>query len=236
MFHVPTVDQSRFRPVAIAASSTLGLEVERHRLVRRHAPTLPRGPPYEVPSAAEQRGSQVQPVVEAKQVPSRQGLDARDPVGDRVDVEVQDLGGPGPRAVVREERLKGLRSMAFESRSTGMSALSTRWLNTSFTSSGTPVSEPQPHLRRLVDLSRMGWEPLRLGEDGSLEIAASCTVARLTRFGRGFGARNCPSPATASGSPSTGGHAPPRRGPPIPVGGRPVSRRRGRTACRRRAV
>ncbi|WP_086823602.1 xanthine dehydrogenase family protein subunit M [Streptomyces sp. NRRL B-24572] len=47
-------------------------------------------------------------------------------------------------------------------------------------------SEPQPHLRRLVDLSRMGWEPLTRHEDGSLEIAATCTVAQLSRFGRRF--------------------------------------------------
>ncbi|WP_369373177.1 xanthine dehydrogenase family protein subunit M [Streptomyces sp. cg36] len=45
-------------------------------------------------------------------------------------------------------------------------------------------SEPQPHLRRLVDLSRMGWEPLTRHPDGSLEIAATCTVAQLSRFGR----------------------------------------------------
>ncbi|MFJ5724866.1 FAD binding domain-containing protein [Streptomyces sp. NPDC093149] len=45
-------------------------------------------------------------------------------------------------------------------------------------------SEPQPHLRRLIDLSRMGWEPLVLHEDGSLEIAATCTIARLSRFAR----------------------------------------------------
>lgn len=53
-------------------------------------------------------------------------------------------------------------------------------------------SEPQPHLRRLVDLSRMGWEPLTLGEDGSLEIAATCTIAQLSRFGRKFGAAAAP--------------------------------------------
>ncbi|MFG2519892.1 FAD binding domain-containing protein [Streptomyces sp. NPDC048527] len=47
-------------------------------------------------------------------------------------------------------------------------------------------SEPQPHLRRLVDLSRMGWESLTLGEDGSLEIAATCTITQLSRFGRKF--------------------------------------------------
>ncbi|KPC60883.1 FAD binding domain-containing protein [Streptomyces chattanoogensis] len=45
-------------------------------------------------------------------------------------------------------------------------------------------SEPQPHLRRLLDLSRMGWEPLRRQPDGSLEIAATCTIAQLSRFAR----------------------------------------------------
>ncbi|MER5884610.1 FAD binding domain-containing protein [Streptomyces sp. NPDC001941] len=45
-------------------------------------------------------------------------------------------------------------------------------------------SEPQPGLRRLVDLSRMGWEPLARGADGSLEIAATCTIAQLSRHGR----------------------------------------------------
>ncbi|MCT4353970.1 FAD binding domain-containing protein [Streptomyces sp. Je 1-79] len=53
-------------------------------------------------------------------------------------------------------------------------------------------SEPQPHLRRLVDLSRMGWEPLRLDEDGSLEVAATCTIAQLSRYGRTFGAAAAP--------------------------------------------
>ncbi|MFF6869898.1 FAD binding domain-containing protein [Streptomyces sp. NPDC012450] len=45
-------------------------------------------------------------------------------------------------------------------------------------------SEPQPHLRRLVDLGRMGWEPLTRHPDGSLEIAATCTITQLSRFGR----------------------------------------------------
>ncbi|MEV6078685.1 FAD binding domain-containing protein [Streptomyces sp. NPDC052069] len=53
-------------------------------------------------------------------------------------------------------------------------------------------SEPQPHLRRLVDLSRMGWKPVRRLPDGSVEIAATCTVAELSRFGRGGGARAAP--------------------------------------------
>lgn len=47
-------------------------------------------------------------------------------------------------------------------------------------------SEPQPHLRRLIDLSRLGWEPLRELRDGSLEIAATCTIARLSRFARSW--------------------------------------------------
>lgn len=39
-------------------------------------------------------------------------------------------------------------------------------------------SEPQPHLRRLIDLTSLGWEALRMGPDG-LEIAATCTLADL---------------------------------------------------------
>ncbi|MER7580682.1 FAD binding domain-containing protein [Kitasatospora sp. NPDC097691] len=45
-------------------------------------------------------------------------------------------------------------------------------------------SEPQPHIRRLIDLSRMGWEPVRLTPEGDLEIAATCTIAQLSRFAR----------------------------------------------------
>ncbi|MER7763940.1 FAD binding domain-containing protein [Streptomyces sp. NPDC097619] len=45
-------------------------------------------------------------------------------------------------------------------------------------------SEPQPHIRRLVDLGRTGWEPLTRLPDGSLEIAATCTIAQLSRHGR----------------------------------------------------
>ncbi|MER7769194.1 FAD binding domain-containing protein [Kitasatospora sp. NPDC096140] len=45
-------------------------------------------------------------------------------------------------------------------------------------------SEPQPHIRRLIDLSRMGWEPVRLTPDGDLEIAATCTIAQLSRFAK----------------------------------------------------
>ena len=34
-------------------------------------------------------------------------------------------------------------------------------------------SEPQPGLRRLIDLERLGWEPLSVSEQG-LSIAATC--------------------------------------------------------------
>ncbi|GAX56162.1 FAD binding domain-containing protein [Streptomyces olivochromogenes] len=53
-------------------------------------------------------------------------------------------------------------------------------------------SEPQPHLRRLVDLSRTGWTPVRPHPDGSLEIAATCTIAQLSRFAREFRAEAAP--------------------------------------------
>ncbi|MEU7893665.1 FAD binding domain-containing protein [Nonomuraea sp. NPDC049152] len=39
-------------------------------------------------------------------------------------------------------------------------------------------SEPQPGLRRLIDLTGFGWQPLRIDERG-LEIAATCTLAQL---------------------------------------------------------
>ena len=39
-------------------------------------------------------------------------------------------------------------------------------------------SEPQPDLRRLVDLAGFGWEPLAVDERG-LRIAATCTIAEL---------------------------------------------------------
>ncbi|GED89891.1 hypothetical protein TNCT6_69760 [Streptomyces sp. 6-11-2] len=45
-------------------------------------------------------------------------------------------------------------------------------------------SEPQPRLRRLVDLSRTGWTPIELLPDGSLEIAATCTIAQMSRFAK----------------------------------------------------
>jgi CO/xanthine dehydrogenase FAD-binding subunit len=39
-------------------------------------------------------------------------------------------------------------------------------------------SEPQPHLRRLVDLHGFDWEPLVVGEHG-LQISPTCTIAQL---------------------------------------------------------
>jgi CO/xanthine dehydrogenase FAD-binding subunit len=42
-------------------------------------------------------------------------------------------------------------------------------------------SEPQPALRRLVDLSSLGWAPHTVGADG-LWLAATCTIARLAKL------------------------------------------------------
>ncbi len=39
-------------------------------------------------------------------------------------------------------------------------------------------SEPQPHLRRLLDLQGLSWEPLVVGEQG-LRISPTCTIAEL---------------------------------------------------------
>ena len=39
-------------------------------------------------------------------------------------------------------------------------------------------SEPQPHLRRLIDLHGLGWEALTISQQG-LEIAATCQIAKL---------------------------------------------------------
>jgi CO/xanthine dehydrogenase FAD-binding subunit len=42
-------------------------------------------------------------------------------------------------------------------------------------------SEPQTHLRRLIDIQNAGWEPLIVSERG-LEIAATCPIATLEHF------------------------------------------------------
>ncbi|MCB1353028.1 MAG: FAD binding domain-containing protein [Rhodobacteraceae bacterium] len=42
-------------------------------------------------------------------------------------------------------------------------------------------SEPQPQLRRLIDLAAAGWPPISADAEG-LFIAATCTIAELDRF------------------------------------------------------
>ena len=42
-------------------------------------------------------------------------------------------------------------------------------------------SEPQPDLRRLIDLHGLGWKPLTVSAEG-LGIAATCTIAELFAF------------------------------------------------------
>ena len=42
-------------------------------------------------------------------------------------------------------------------------------------------SEPQPHLRRLLDLHALGWPALEVSDEG-LRIGATCTVAELYAF------------------------------------------------------
>src|SRR4051812_17117793 len=42
-------------------------------------------------------------------------------------------------------------------------------------------SEPQPHLRRLVDITRLGWRPIVLDDNG-IELAATCTIAEVSRL------------------------------------------------------
>ncbi|WFE28299.1 FAD binding domain-containing protein [Solwaraspora sp. WMMD791] len=42
-------------------------------------------------------------------------------------------------------------------------------------------SQPQPDVRRLRDLTLLGWPSLRVDDDG-VEIAATCTIAELARF------------------------------------------------------
>jgi CO/xanthine dehydrogenase FAD-binding subunit len=42
-------------------------------------------------------------------------------------------------------------------------------------------SEPQPHIRRLIDITRLGWPPVTVTDDG-VELAATCTVAEVSRL------------------------------------------------------
>jgi CO/xanthine dehydrogenase FAD-binding subunit len=42
-------------------------------------------------------------------------------------------------------------------------------------------SEPQPHLRRLVDFTGLGWQAIALSSTG-IELAATCTVAEVSQL------------------------------------------------------
>ncbi|PRC46531.1 FAD-binding molybdopterin dehydrogenase, partial [Mycobacterium sp. ITM-2017-0098] len=42
-------------------------------------------------------------------------------------------------------------------------------------------SEPQPHIRRLIDITRLGWPPVTVRDDG-VGLAATCTVAEVSRL------------------------------------------------------
>jgi CO/xanthine dehydrogenase FAD-binding subunit len=42
-------------------------------------------------------------------------------------------------------------------------------------------SEPQPGLRRLVDITGLGWDPIILRDNG-IELSATCTVAEVSRL------------------------------------------------------
>lgn len=42
-------------------------------------------------------------------------------------------------------------------------------------------SEPQPHVRRLVDITALGWPSIVLDEKG-IDLAATCTVAEVSRL------------------------------------------------------
>lgn len=42
-------------------------------------------------------------------------------------------------------------------------------------------SEPQPHIRRLVDITALGWEPITLNDNG-IELSATCTLAEVSEL------------------------------------------------------
>lgn len=44
-------------------------------------------------------------------------------------------------------------------------------------------SEPQPDVRRLVDITRLGWTPVEIATDG-MELAATCTLAEVSGAAR----------------------------------------------------
>jgi CO/xanthine dehydrogenase FAD-binding subunit len=53
-------------------------------------------------------------------------------------------------------------------------------------------SEPQNHLTGLVDLMALGWTPWEARPDGGLSVAATCTMAQLTRIPAHVGWRALP--------------------------------------------
>lgn len=42
-------------------------------------------------------------------------------------------------------------------------------------------SEPQVHLRRLIDITGLGWEPV-IVQDKGIELAATCTIERVSKL------------------------------------------------------
>lgn len=60
-------------------------------------------------------------------------------------------------------------------------------------------SEPQPELRRLIDLRAFAWAPLTVHGPG-LDIAATCTLAELYAFAAGAGAETTTGAGTAAGT------------------------------------
>jgi CO/xanthine dehydrogenase FAD-binding subunit len=46
-------------------------------------------------------------------------------------------------------------------------------------------SEPQPHLRRLVDVTGLGWPPITVS-DNEIQLSATCTLAELSALSTGL--------------------------------------------------
>ena len=42
-------------------------------------------------------------------------------------------------------------------------------------------SEPQPHIRRLIDITRLGWKPITLADNG-IELSATCTLKEVSQL------------------------------------------------------
>ncbi len=62
----------------------------------------------------------------------------------------------------------------------GRSGLPPGHIDTAVMAGGTwLMSEKQDHLRRLVDITALGWDPITVGD--GLDIAATCTIEQLAR-------------------------------------------------------